>query len=87
MAHETFEQYKRRRERDRGAPLMLDESNPDHWIYPMPTVEEVVAAGYKPDYHDAVARERAELVRRFHDDPEWRADYIKERRALREAGR
>lgn len=93
MANVTYEQFKRRQElqeqhRDeREWPPMLDESNPDHWIYPMPTVAEVVAAGYASHYHETVARERAELVRRFLEDAGWRESSIKNMREARAAAR
>jgi hypothetical protein len=90
MANETYEQYQRRRRRDRDSrrwPAMQDEANPEHWIYPMPTVEEVIAAGYRADFHEAVARDRAELVKQFLGDAEWRADLIAKMRAARAAAR
>jgi hypothetical protein len=91
MPTETFEQYEARREnaRKREAaarwPEMVDENNPDHWIYKMPTVGEVVAAGYKAEYHASVAEERAEFVRRFREDPEFRATTIRHAREARAA--
>lgn len=71
----------RRDGEERRRPEMLDESNPEHWIYPMPTVEEVVAAGYRASYHDDVAKQRAEMVQQFRADPERRAAMIRDCRA------
>ena len=48
----------------------------DDYIWPMPTVEEVVARGYVPEYHKHVAEMRAEEVRRFNEDPEYRAELV-----------
>lgn len=91
MTYERFLQLQKRDIEERAGrrlPAMSDENDPDHWIYPMPTVAEIVAAGYQADYHEKVTLERAELVKRFREDPEWRAEQVKAMRdALARGGR
>lgn len=43
-------------------------------IYRMPSVEEVVKAGYPVEKHASVARERDEFIQRFNSDPTFAAD-------------
>jgi len=43
-------------------------------VYRMPTVEEVVAAGYPASYWDMVKARRDEFIRRFESDPAFAAD-------------
>jgi hypothetical protein len=52
----------------------------------MPTLEEVVKAGYVPEYHASIKKERDEFIARFHSDPIF-AEEAKRQWAEREAKR
>jgi hypothetical protein len=45
-------------------------------IYPMPSVEEVVRAGYQATYWDKIKAERDEFIQRFNAEPEFRTAAI-----------
>ena len=53
-------------------------------IYPMPTVEEVVRAGYPSSYWDKVKSDRETFIARFNAEPEFaaraRIDYARQKR-------
>ncbi len=48
----------------------------EDYIYPMPTVAEVVAAGYPATYWDAVKRQRDEFIAKFNSDPAFKIKAI-----------
>lgn len=52
-------------------------------IFRMPTMEEVVKAGYPRSRWVEIKREHTEVVRRFQADPEFRARVIAEWKARR----
>ena len=54
----------------------MREPRAEDLIYPMPTLEEVVAAGYPASYLESVAQQRGELIAKFNSDPEFRAQMI-----------
>ncbi len=60
----------------------------ERYIYPMPTVEEVVKAGYAASYHEQIKRERDAFIARFDSDPTFRAEaiaeFVKRKREKRE---
>jgi hypothetical protein len=53
----------------------------EDYFYPMPTVEEVVAAGYEATYWNDIKREHDELLARFDADPVFRAQVIARKEA------
>lgn len=45
----------------------------------MPTVDEVLAAGYPAEKMQEIQAKRDELVRRFDRDPEFKAEVLRDR--------
>ena len=59
---------------------VYDESNPDDWIYPLPSPEQVRFLGANAEEMARAVADRDEAVARFRSDPEFRARTIEERK-------
>lgn len=55
-----------------------DVNNPEDWIWPMPTMENVLKAGYVAEHYDHVKAERETFLKRFAEDEVFRKRAIED---------